>query len=569
VTTQTATDRPEPNTLRTLRRFVAVLRAFLPLAVAYARDRRRFLLVGQGREVTVADQRRRAAYLLETLLDLGPTFIKVGQILSARPDVLPPAYIDELSALQDEVPPEDWARIEPVVEAELGPVDEVFDEFDREAISGASLGQVYTATHDGERVAVKVLRPNIRERVEADLVVVETLLPAVLRFAPPGQTFTMENLAAEFATTIRGEMNYEAEADRLQEVRQNFADEPSIVVPPVVAERTTERVLTMEYVEGTKITDVDALEAQGIEPSDLVDQLSEAYFRMIVEDGVFHADPHPGNLSVQSDGAIVFYDFGVVGRLSAQRRDQILDFYVGLATDDTDRVIDAFIEMDALDPDADRELLRQVFELVIEQLQGQPFDQDEIQQYVREFQAAVGDISEFPFRLPQDLALIVRVSTVLEGVTRTLDEEFDFVSAVTDFIRKRGLADLDATGIAREELESLARDTVRGLFAVPPAAEGTLDRVARGDAGVTFLYADDPGPLRRLATRIGLGIGVGVGGLATSALVAFDQPAMAAVVAATTVAGVVALAYTFRQRSNRSIQVGAQVAGRSFERKRN
>ena len=251
MTTQTATDRPEPNTLRTLRRFVAVLRAFLPLAVAYARDRRRFLLVGRGRKVTVADQRRRATYLLETLLDLGPTFIKVGQILSARPDVLPPAYIDELSALQDEVPPEDWARIEPVVEAELGPVDEVFDEFDREAISGASLGQVYTATHDGERVAVKVLRPNIRERVEADLVVVETLLPAVLRFAPPGQTFTMENLAAEFATTIRGEMNYEAEADRLREVRENFADEPSIVVPPVVAERTTERVLTMEYVEGS------------------------------------------------------------------------------------------------------------------------------------------------------------------------------------------------------------------------------------------------------------------------------------------------------------------------------
>jgi predicted unusual protein kinase regulating ubiquinone biosynthesis (AarF/ABC1/UbiB family) len=230
---------PDTNTRTTVRRFFVVVRAFLPLALAYARDRRRFLLFGRRREVTEADRRRRAGYLLATLLDLGPTFIKVGQILSARPDVLPPAYIDELSSLQDEVPATDWGDIEPVLQAELGPVDEAFDEFDREPISGASLGQVYVARHAGEKVAVKVLRPNIRERVAADLVVVETLLPVVLRFAPPGQAFTMENLAEEFATTIRGEMDYSAEAARLNEVRENFADDPNVVVPPVVAERSS------------------------------------------------------------------------------------------------------------------------------------------------------------------------------------------------------------------------------------------------------------------------------------------------------------------------------------------
>ncbi|MFC7236141.1 ABC1 kinase family protein [Halosegnis marinus] len=556
----------EPNTRTTLRRFVAVVRAFLPLAVAYARDRRRFLLFGGRREVDVEDRRRRAAYLLSVLLDLGPTFIKVGQILSTRPDVLPPAYIEELSSLQDEVPAADWSLIEPVVEAELGPVDEYFDDFDRTPISGASLGQVYIARHDGEKVAVKVLRPNIRERVEADLVVVETLLPLVLRFAPPGQAFTMENLADEFATTIRGEMNYADEAARLNEVRDNFADEPRVVVPPVVAERSTERVLTMEYVEGTKITDVDALESAGIDPSELVERLAEAYFRMIVEDGVFHADPHPGNLSVLDDGSIVFYDFGVVGRLSEQRRDQILDFYVGLARDDIDRVIDAFVEMGALDPDADRDLIREVFGLVIEQLRGQTFDNDEIQQYVREFQAAVGDVSDFPFRLPQDLALIVRVSTVLEGVTRTLDDDFDFITTVTDLVRER--SGEEVSGLAREEIEGQARATVRGLLAVPVLADDVADTALRGGTLVNTLYADDPKPFRLFAARLALALGIGVGGLAATAMYVFGAPYAAAGFGVVVAFAALVLARTFRRPTNRGIAAGARVGARSVTRNR-
>lgn len=559
-------DGPEPNTRTTVRRFVAVVAAFLPLAFAYARDRRRFLVVGGRREVTVEDRQRRARYLLETLLELGPTFIKVGQILSSRPDVLPPAYIAELSSLQDEVPPVEWSRIEPVIEAELGPVDEQFDDFDREPISGASLGQVYTATHEGDRVAVKVLRPNIRERVEADLVVVETLLPVVLRFAPPGQSFTMENLADEFTSTIRGEMSYEEEAARLEEVRENFSGNPDVVVPPVVPERSTDRVLTMEYISGTKITDVEQLRADGHDPSALVEQLAETYFQMIVEDGVFHADPHPGNLSVRPNGAIIFYDFGVVGRLSEQRREQILEFYVGLARDDIDRVIDAFIQMGALDPEADRELMREVFGLVIEQLRGKAFDQNEIQQYVREFQAAVGDLSDFPFRLPQDLALIVRVSTVLEGVTRTLDEEFDFISVVTDLVRER--AGDGVAGIARGEIEAQARATVGGLLATPELAEMTLDSVQRGETLVNTMYADDPAPFRLLAVRVALAIGIGVGGVTAVSLYAFDAFVAALVAGGATAAGGAVLARTFRRDTNRSISAGARMAERSVERKR-
>lgn len=561
-------DDPEPNRRRTLRRFVAVIRAFLPLALAFARDRRRFFLFGRRRTVTQEDQQRRAAYLLDVLLDLGPTFVKVGQILSTRPDVLPPAYIEELSSLQDEVPPEPWESIRPVFEAALGPVDEAFDDFDRAAMSGASLGQVYTATYEDEPVAVKVLRPNIRERVESDLIVVETLLPLLLRFAPPGQQFTMENLADEFASTIRGEMDYEAEADRLNEVRDNFSDDPEVTIPAVVDDRSTTRVLTMEYVEGTKITDVSTLESKGLDPTEIVERLARIYFQMIVEDGIFHADPHPGNLSVLDNGSIVFYDFGVVGRLSQARRDQILDFYVGLATDDIDRVIDAFIDMGALDPGVDRELMREVFGLVIQQLEGQPFEQEQIQQYVREFQAAVGDISDFPFRLPQDLALIVRVATVLEGVTRTLDEEFDFIETVTDLVKEKGVDDLGATDIARDEIEALVRTTAEAFVHVPTKSEDTLSTVVRGDTALTFLYREDPTILRKLVARVSLGIGVGVGGLATSALVAFGAPLAAGGMALATAGGGVVLWRSFRRSRNRTVAASAKVAERSVTRKR-
>jgi len=174
-------------------RFLVVLRRFLPLIIAYWRDRKRFFLFGGSREVDEATQRERADVLLDTLLTLGPTFIKLGQLLSTRPDVLPPAYIEVLEGLQDDVPPAPWEESKRVLEAEIGPVDETFDDFDTESISGASLGQVYTATYEGDPVAIKVRRPGIEELVEADLRAIRWSLPLVRRFIGGGRAFSLEN----------------------------------------------------------------------------------------------------------------------------------------------------------------------------------------------------------------------------------------------------------------------------------------------------------------------------------------------------------------------------------------
>jgi len=488
--------------VRVLWRLLVVLARFLPLLLAYVRDRRRYLVFGGRRQVDPETQVARAERLLETFVALGPTFIKVGQILSTRPDVLPGPYIAVLQRLQDRVPPADWERVEPILEAEVGPVGDAFDSFDTEPISGASLGQVYTATLEGERVAVKVLRPGIRRRVEADLRVIGALVPLLLRGAKPGQAYTLENVADEFAATIRQEMDYVHEARMLGTVRGNFADDPQVRIPRVIDSRSGDRVLTMEYVAGAKITRVDRLDAMGIDREGLVQRLERAYIEMVLEHGVFHADPHPGNLAVQPDGTLVFYDFGITGRVDARLQEQIFEFYVAIAREDVDGVIDAFVAMGALDPTADRELMRELFAVVLENFRGEDIDEYRVQRLVADLQT---ELYEFPLRLPQDLALIVRITTVLEGVCRTLDPDFDFVSEITAYVREEGYAERGVRELLERGGDRL-REAGRALFTTAPALESVLDTAERDDLAVRADLAGED-PFDRLARRVVLGFG--------------------------------------------------------------
>jgi len=488
--------------LRSYRRFVVVVWQFLPLVWGYLRDRRRFLLFGGSRRVTPEMRRERARILLDSLLTLGPTFIKLGQLLSTRPDVLPPEYIEVLSDLQDRVPPADWAEAKVVIEDELGPVDEVFDDFDRESISGASLGQVYTAEVEGEPVAVKIRRPGIEELVEADLRVVRWTLPVVARFVGEGQAFSLENLADEFAKTIREEMDYAREGRMLTEIRENFANDPDIVIPRVFDDYSDDRVLTMAYIPGTKISDVQELERQGVDRSQVAETLERAYLQMIVEDGVFHADPHPGNLAVQDDGSIVFYDFGMSGRVDSFVQDKIVDFYVSVANQDIDGILDALIEMGTLSPEADRAVMAEVMELAIQDARGEDIETYRVQQIVGKVEDT---IYEFPLRLPPNLALVLRVATVVEGVCVTLDPDFDFITVATDYLTEQGYREESIRQFVEgtaEDFQAAAQSAVR----VPPKLERALDKVEREDLYVRADLEDSNRVIDKLARRIVLGM---------------------------------------------------------------
>ena len=488
--------------LRAYWRFLVVARQFLPLGLAYARDRKRFLLFGSSRRVTAQQRRERAAALLDSLLTLGPTFIKLGQLLSTRPDVLPPEYIDEFSKLQDRVPPAEWERAKTVLESEVGPVDERFEAFETEAISGASLGQVYRAEVDGEAVAVKIRRPEIEELVDADLRVIRWSLPILMYFIDESRSFSLETLADEFSKTIREEMDYEREARMLTEIRENFAANDRVRIPQVIESHSTRRVLTMEYVPGTKINDLDDLDERGFDRTELAETLQEAYLQMIIDDGVFHADPHPGNLAVQDDGKLVFYDFGMSGRVDPFIQEKIIDFYAAVADQNIDAILDALIEMGTLSPEADRQVMGDVMELAIADARGEDIEQYRVQQIIQQVEDT---IYEFPLRLPANLALVLRVATVVEGVCVTLDPEFDFISVATGFLREEGYI----TAGVKNYLEDRAtevQDAAQSAVRIPPKLESVLDRVEREDLQVRADIEDSDRLLATMTKRLILGM---------------------------------------------------------------
>ncbi|WP_158055828.1 ABC1 kinase family protein [Halorussus halophilus] len=530
--------------LRAYRRFFVVAYHFLPLLLSYARDRRRFLLFGGSRQVSSETRVERANTLLESFLTLGPTFIKLGQLLSTRPDILPPEYVDELAQLQDEVPPAEWSRAEQVIEAELGPVEEYFDEFDTEAISGASLGQVYTAELDGRDVAVKVRRPGIEDLVEADLRVIRWSLPLLMRFIGQGRAFSLENLADEFSKTIREEMDYSREATMLEEIRANFEGNEDVAIPEVIDSHSGPRILTMQYIGGTKINDVSELDAMDIDRHELAVTLQEAYLQMLLEDGVFHADPHPGNLSVQSDGTIVFYDFGMSGRVDEFIQRKIIDFYVAVANQDIDGILDALVEMGTLSPEADRATMGKVMELAIEDARGEDIETYRVQQIVSQVEDT---IYEFPLRLPSNLALVLRVATVVEGVCVTLDPDFDFISVATDYLTEQGYREESIkqfVGEAGDQVQQSIQSSIR----VPPKLERTLDRIDRDDLYVRTDIEDGNNVFDKLAKRLVYGLLMAAGIFSTSYLYATTGVEPAAVMGAFSATIGLLLYRSFRKR---------------------
>ncbi|PCR89174.1 ABC1 kinase family protein [Natrinema ejinorense] len=524
--------------------------------LAYARDRRRFLLFGRPRRVDPETHRHRAEVLLESLLTLGPTFIKLGQLLSTRPDVLPPAYIDVLASLQDDVPPAPWPEAKRVLEDELGPVDERFAAFDTDPISGASLGQVYRARLDaatertrepageaGRDVAVKIRRPEIEDLVRADLRVIKWSLPILLYFVDDARSFSLENLAEEFSKTIREEMDYEREAEMLTEIKANFADDDRFRIPSVIESHSGPRVLTMEYIEGTKINDLEELDRKGIDRTEIAENLERSYLQMIIEDGVFHADPHPGNLAVTDDGKIVFYDFGMSGRVDSFVQEKIVEFYIAVANQDIDGILDALVEIGTLSPDADRGVMAEVMEIAIQDARGEDVEQYRVNQIVGQVEDS---IYEFPLRLPKNLALVLRVATVVEGVCVTLDEDLDFISIATDYLTEQGYREesirkyLDQTG---QQL----RRTGESLTRIAPKAERALNRLDRDDLYVRIGVEDEQNVFEDLAKRLVYGMLLTMSLFSMGVLYALEAPRGSIVAAVFSVIVLIQLYRSFRE----------------------
>lgn len=368
------------------------------------------------------------------LQDLGPTFVKLGQVLATRVDIFPPHWIAEFSKLQDEVPPDPFEQLLPELQAALGRSPfEVFKELHTEAIAGASIAQVHLAQlQDGTPVVLKIRRPNVRTRIEADLRLLSHLVRLLESEVPESRRFQPGKIVAQFAKSLRRELDLEMEARNTERFAHNFAQDPNITFARVHWEYTSQGLLVMERIDGIPGNDLESARLSGLDLQLLGKRGADAVLKMVLIDGFFHADPHPGNVFYLPGNRIAIIDCGMVGRISRERRDQIADLLAALVARDIESLRDILIGWAGDAPIDDDKLAADVDELIFN-YESAPLRQ------VR-FGVLLNDLTtvmrENHLLVPPDLTMLFKALITLEGLGRQLDPEFQIVHHLTPFVKK-------------------------------------------------------------------------------------------------------------------------------------
>jgi predicted unusual protein kinase regulating ubiquinone biosynthesis (AarF/ABC1/UbiB family) len=450
-----------------------------------------------------------AAQFRAMAIRMGGVMIKVGQFLSSRLDVLPVEITEELSGLQDEVPAEDFEAIRKLAEAELGaPLEERFERFEPEPLAAASLGQVHRARLRVEApeaeafqdVVVKIQRPFIDQLIDVDFSALGRVAGWLMRYEPIRKRVDVRALISELETTVHREIDYLSEGRNAETFSKNFAGSKSIHVPRVVWSGTTQRVLTLENVYAIKVTDYDAITAAGIDRAAVAKILFHTYLKQILEDGFFHADPHPGNLFVTPGPAseenqrsspadkagwqLTFVDFGMVGSVPENLRDGLRDLLIGVGTRNAARVVESFQTLDVLLPGADLKLLEQAESELFDRFWGmsmselRKIDHREMGQFAMQFRELM---YEMPFQLPHNLLLLGRTVAILSGMCTGLDPNFNVWSQLAPYAQKL----VKEAGVSNWEvwLDEIG-ELVKQLISLPAQTGRVLTRLERGELNV-------------------------------------------------------------------------------------
>jgi predicted unusual protein kinase regulating ubiquinone biosynthesis (AarF/ABC1/UbiB family) len=419
-------------------RLLTILWHLLPLAASFLRDRRRWLFFGAPVARTPAFHERRATRLLGTITHLGPSFVKLGQVFAGRADVLPEPYAEKLTSLTDQVPAAPLPAIRATMEAAWGrPVEAVLQGFEPEPIAAGSLGQVYRARYQGQQVAVKVLRPGVRELVARDIDAARKIMDRVVGWAPNVHTRAVQAVVAEFSVRVVDEMDFRREAENLKAVRANFHGNPRIRIPALVEELCGERVMVWDFVTGTRIDQLDpAVSYGGLRAETVVERLVELYVQMMLVDGFFHADPHPGNVLVAPDGALVLLDFGVVIRVPRERRKQLTDTIFAAVRSDAEGVTAGFYALGMIEPGADRERILALANVLLDLASRRTTTEERIDVLTVQI---MDEFYNWPIRLPSDLVYFARTASLIEGIGVRYDRHFNPIQVASPvIIRMRG-----------------------------------------------------------------------------------------------------------------------------------
>jgi ubiquinone biosynthesis protein len=433
------------------------------------------------------------------LEELGPVFIKLGQMLSTRPDLLSPDYLAELSKLQDGTLPLAADVVRSLIHQELGaPPEELFADFDDVPLASASIGQAHAVTlFDGSSVVVKVRRPGVVTRVNEDLEILQNLATRASRNWSAAFDYNLSGIATDFAATLRAELDYLQEGRNAERFAANFAAVPDIHIPKIFWDTTTSRVLTIERIYGVKVDDLQALTDAGINRHELADRAARAAAKMVFEDGFFHADPHPGNWFVEPTGAIGLIDFGMVGEVTVQLRDQLGKLLQAFTLNSPERISNALLELSITPPTTNRRALRQDTALFIRLYEGKKLGQLEIAPLITQMLAL---LRNHHLQLPHGLALLTKMLLMTEGTGASLDPEFSLGQVLKPYATRLALERLKPHDVARTF--SLLGLTAADLGAtLPEKLERLVDLM---DDGVeVHLRAEELEPLVSRAERIG------------------------------------------------------------------
>ena len=449
----------------------------------------------------------RPVHLRLALEELGTTFIKLGQILSTRADLLPPDYLAELTKLQDAAPPVPFEAIQETLIAELGePIEKVFAEFTPEPLAAASIGQAHAATlSDGTEVVVKIRRPGVVEQVNEDLEILKELASTASRHWEFADRYDLVGLVEEFSQTLRSELDYIREGHSAERFALNFADDPGIHVPRVFWETTTSRVLTLERIRGIKINDLEGLDEQGTDRRSLAKYATNVVLKMVCEDGFFHADPHPGNFFIEPNGAIGLIDFGMVGVLDERTQERLADLLIGINQQDADRLVDVFLDLGVTRKRIDRVAVRRDVEHLLSTYWGLPLGELKITDLLNDIFAAM---RRHHMHLPSNLALLFKTVIMIEGLGVTLDPDFHLTAVLAPYAERLVVREYSPFRLARSlgraglDFARLGTEIPQQLRRIVTAAEDGNLQIGMRPEGFDVIVDR----VERIANRIVLGV---------------------------------------------------------------
>ncbi|HEY9300353.1 MAG TPA: AarF/ABC1/UbiB kinase family protein, partial [Phormidium sp.] len=398
------------------RRFLDIWGFVLTLMFELWRDSRPWSYPGGMTDVKKAARRKKQAiWIRDTFLDLGPTFIKVGQLFSTRADLFPSEYVEELTKLQDKVPAFSYEQVEAIIELDLGKnVPELYRSFDPIPLAAASLGQVHKAQlHSGEEVVVKVQRPGLVKLFTIDLEILKGITRYFQNHPKWGRGRDWLGIYEECCRILWQEIDYLNEGRNADTFRRNFRNADWVKVPRVYWRYTSPRVVTLEYLPGIKISHYEAIETAGLDRKNLAQLGAKAYLQQLLNYGFFHADPHPGNIAVSAEGALIFYDFGMMGKIETNVREQLMETLFGVASKDGDRVMNSLVKLGALSAADDMGPVRRSIQYMLDNFMDKPFENQSVN-------AIADDLNEIaydqPFRFPATFTFVMRAFSTLEGV---------------------------------------------------------------------------------------------------------------------------------------------------------